>query len=364
MSWEYSEWDGDESSAEALKQFDSLIKLFNYLLLVTSGNVERALDILRELQEKGYLDEDIDLQEFQRKLQKDNIIKKTSQGYSLTMKGEQVIRKDSLNQIFSGLRRSGFGQHRTPYVGEGGERVTETRQYQFGDSIHQIDGLNTINNAIKRDGIEDIHLQEQDFVVYETEHLTSCATVLLIDISHSMILYGEDRITPAKQVALALTELILSQYPKDILRVCVFGDTAREVEVRDIPYLEVGPFHTNTKAGLQLAQSILAHHNNLNKQIFMITDGKPTAIFDQGYVYKDASGFDPKIINQTLDEASICRRNSIVITTFMVARDYYLQDFVENLTQINHGRAYYASLDRLGEYIFSDYIKNRRRRVF
>ncbi len=362
MRWQYSAW--DQALAEALQRFESLLKFFNYLLLVTSGDVGRAFAILKHLQKRGYLDSELDLDEFRKKLQQSKVIQKTDEGFALTMKGEQAIRQDSLEQIFSGLRKSGFGGHRTTHTGEGGERLTETRPYRFGDPVHLIDGPTSITNAIKRRGIDDIVLQEDDFAVFETEHLASCATILLIDISHSMILYGEDRITPAKQVALALTELILTQYPKDLLRVCTFGDDAQEIEIREIPYLQVGPYHTNTKAGLQLAQSLLSRQNNPNKQVFMITDGKPTAIFDAGDIYKDPSGLDPKIINQTLDEASICRRNQVTITTFMVTNDPYLQDFVEQLTQINRGRAYYASLDRLGEYVFTDYIRNRRRRVF
>ena len=197
----------------------------------------------------------------------------------------------------------------------------------------------------------------------EQEVLSSCATVLLIDISHSMILYGEDRITPAKQVALALTELILTRYPKDALRVAVFGDRAWEVDIRQIPYLHVGPYHTNTRAGLRLAQSILGRLKHANKQIFMITDGKPSALDDGQGLYKNPYGLDPRIVARTLDEASDCRRHNITITTFMVAQDPYLTEFVDELSQANRGRAYYSSLENLGEYIFADYMRNRRRRL-
>ena len=211
--------------------------------------------------------------------------------------------------------------------------------------------------------MDEIRLGEQDFEVFETEHTSSCATVLLIDLSHSMILYGEDRITPAKQVALALYELITTQFPKDSLHVAYFGDDARMIEVRDIPYLKVGPFHTNTKAGLQLAQNVLRNQKHPNKQVFMITDGKPSAIFENGRLYKNSFGLDPKIVNQTLEEAAACKRQGIVITTFMVTEDPYLVQFVEELSRINSGRAYYSSLDNLGNYIFADYARNRRRNV-
>jgi uncharacterized protein with von Willebrand factor type A (vWA) domain len=179
-----------------------------------------------------------------------------------------------------------------------------------------------------------------------------------------MILYGEDRITPAKRVALALTELILTKYPKDTLDVIAFGDEAFEIAISDIPYLEVGPFHTNTKAALQMARKILERRKATNRQIFLITDGKPTVIRENdGRIYRNTFGLDPKIINRTLDEAVVCRRKRIPITTFMVTRDPYFQDFVTQLTELNRGRAYFSSLNKLGEYILMDFVENRRRRV-
>ncbi|MGA2380184.1 MAG: VWA domain-containing protein [Spirochaetia bacterium] len=248
-----------------------------------------------------------------------------------------------------------------PSTGSGDERLTETRPWRFGDPVTQIDALGTISNAVKRAGVEEISLAEEDFEVYETEHLSSCATMLLIDISHSMILYGEDRITPAKQVALALTELILTRYPKDTLRVGVFGDEAKEIAIKDIPYLQVGPYHTNTRAGLEMAQTILEGTRQSNRQIFMVTDGKPTAITENGEVYKNPYGFDPKILAQTLEAASACRRAGVTITTFMLAQDSELVDFVDEMTRLNRGRAYYAQADKLGEFLFADYIRNKRR---
>ena len=215
--------------------------------------------------------------------------------------------------------------------------------------------------ALDREGRPVLDLKKEDFEVYENEHLSSCATMLLIDISHSMILYGEDRITPAKQVALALTELILTRYPKDTLRVGVFGDEAKEIAIKDIPYLQVGPYHTNTRAGLEMAQSILESTRQSNRQIFMVTDGKPTAITENGEVYKNPYGFDPKILAQTLEAASACRRAGITITTFMLAQDSELVDFVDEMTRLNKGRAYYAQADKLGEFLFADYIRNKRR---
>ena len=362
MRWHYAEW--DRALEDLLKTFESLMALFNYLLLMAGGDVDQVFKWMEYLQERGSIDPDIDLEEFRRQLEKQRIIERMKEGgYSLTAKGEQVIRKDSLNQIFSGLRKSGFGQHRVPATGNGEERLTETRPWRFGDSVTQIDALGTISNAVKRAGMEEILLSEEDLEVYEAEHLSSCATILLIDVSHSMILYGEDRITPAKQVALALTELILTRYPKDTLRVGVFGDEAREIAIKDIPYLQVGPYHTNTRAGLEMAQTILEGTRQSNRQIFMVTDGKPTAIMENGEVYKNPYGFDPKILAQTLEAASACRRAGITITTFMLAQDSELVDFVDEMTRLNRGRAYYAQADKLGEFLFADYIRNKRRIV-
>ena len=362
MQWRYLEW--DDSLAGSIAAFGELLSLFNFLLLQAAGDVDRVLQWMRHLQERGIINPAADLDKFQKRLGDENLIKLNVEGgYNLTARGEQRIRKESLKLVFRNLVKGGFGQHRVPHTGEGGERTTETRSYQPGDSATQIDAQGTISNAIKRNGLDDITLEEQDFQVYESEHLSSCATVLLIDISHSMILYGEDRITPAKQVALALAELIMTRYPRDRLHVACFGDDARLIDVGSIPYLRVGPYHTNTRAGLQLAQSVLRAERHANKQVFMITDGKPSAIYEDGRIYKNSVGLDPKIVNRTLDEAAECRRYNIIITTFMVTEDPYLMDFVERLSQINHGRAYYAAPGELGEYIFTDYVRNRRRGV-
>ena len=187
--------------------------------------------------------------------------------------------------------------------------------------------------------------------------------MVAIDISHSMILYGEDRITPAKTVALALTELITTRYPKDALSVILFGDRAERVPISELPYIQAGPFHTNTREALEMARGLLARRKHPNKQIFLITDGKPSALTEGGRIYKNPFGLDMKIVNRTLEEADLCRRQRIVVTTFMLATDPSLTDFVEKLTQINRGRAYFASPHDLGEFILADYIRNRRRRV-
>ena len=276
--------------------------------------------------------------------------------------GGRQIRKSAFEAIFAQLKKGGPGYHATAASGEGSEPLPETRPFAFGDDLHRIDGARSLGNALKRTH-GDLELAEEDLEVQESEHLTSCATVVAIDVSHSMILYGEDRITPAKKVALALTELIMTKYPKDAVDVLLFGDDAKEVPISEIPYVQVGPYHTNTKAGLELAQRILRRRKHNNKQIFMITDGKPSALNEGGRLYTNSFGLDMKIVNRTLEEADRCRRAGIPITTFMLATDPMLVNFVDQLSKINRGRAFYASADRLGEYILADYIRNRRKFV-
>jgi uncharacterized protein with von Willebrand factor type A (vWA) domain len=363
MRFLYSQW--NENSATDEQRLEQLTSLFNYLVLQTSGNVEEALEWLRQLAEEyGIFDDNLTLEELVQKLKELGVIEEINGTMEITTKGIQKIRQDALKEIFSSLKKNQFGNHETPNTGAGIERLSETKHWSFGDMPTNIDLTSTMTNAFKRDGIDNFSLKEEDLEVYETENLSSCATVVMIDISHSMILYGEDRITPAKQVALALAELIRTKFPKDYLACITFGDDAQLISLAEIPFLQVGPYHTNTRAGLQMARALLRKCGNVNKQIFMITDGKPSAMFDDsGRLYKNAYGLDPKIVNKTLDEAVQCRREKITISTFMIARDPYLINFIEELTQANKGRAYFSGLGNLGQFIFVDYIKNRRKKL-
>jgi uncharacterized protein with von Willebrand factor type A (vWA) domain len=363
MQFRYGKWRG--GPFDDPKFLKALLDLYQQLLLQLNGDVDRALDALERIDRQyGIFGDQFDIEKFKQWLKQNEAIKEVQPGrHVLTGKGEQLIRRDALQEIFGQLRKSAAGEHRVPHAGQGVDRLPETRPFEFGDATTDLDAIATIGNAIRRKGADEIQIGEQDLEVYETEHLTSCATVLLLDVSHSMILYGEDRITPAKKVALALTELITSQYPKDELAVVLFGDDAREVALSKLPYIGVGPFHTNTKAGLRLAQQILARRRTANKQIVMITDGKPSCIWEGGRLYKNPFGLDPKIVNRTLDEASSCRRKGIVITTFMVTDDPHLMQFIEKFTQLNRGRAYYADLDQLGGFVLKDYVRNRKKRV-
>ncbi len=347
--------------------FEKLLDLFMQILVYTAGDANEALNWMNELDRRHELTSDeYGMGDFIEDLKKQGYIKDGKDGsqvFTLTAKSEQSIRRRSLEEIFSKLRKGGSGSHRTPYPGNGDEITAERRGFQFGDRMEQIAMTDSLRNAQVHHGIGDFRLTEDDLEVEEREFKTQTSTVLMIDISHSMILYGEDRITPAKKVAMALAELITTRYSKDTLDIIVFGTDAWPIQIKDLPYLQVGPYYTNTVAGLELAMDILRRKKNNNKQIFMITDGKPTCLKEGLKYYKNPFGLDRKIINRTLSLAASCRRLRIPITTFMIARDPYLQQFVRDFTRINQGRAYYSSLQSLGEFIFEDYIRNRRKRV-
>jgi len=346
--------------------FEDLLKLFLQLLTITSGDVSEALNWMNQLdQQYGFTNNQYGMGDFIEELKDKNFIEENENGtvLILTPKGEQSIRRQSLEEIFGKLKKSGRGNHRTPYSGQGDEPTSERREYYFGDTLDQIDITDSIKNAQINHGIDEFKLTENDLEIEERDFKSITSTVLMIDISHSMILYGEDRITPAKKVAMALSELITTKYPKDTLDIIVFGNDAWPIEIKDLPYLQVGPYHTNTVAGLQLSVDILRRRKTSNKQIFMVTDGKPTCLKEGAKYYKNSFGLDRKIVNRTLDQAAICRKLGISITTFMIARDPYLQQFVREFTKSNNGRAFYSSLSGLGDYIFEDYIRNRRKRL-
>lgn len=369
MHFKYLKWDERYARNKGKAPFDTLFDLFQELLTIASGDVAQALQWLTELDKQYQITDQFDeaygLGDFVEELKERGYIEpdKHQNMMIMTHKTERSLRQRSLEAIFSSLQKGAQGHHKTDFIGRGLEHQPETRAWEQGDNIAHIDGPGTMMNMLKHSTLDQFSLRENDIRVYDTDHYTSVATVLLIDLSHSMILYGEDRITPAKKVAMALSELILKHYAKDTLDVIAFGNEAWEVSIEDLPYLKAGPYHTNTQQALQRARHKLHQRKYANKQIFMITDGKPSCIIENGRTYKNSFGLDRKIVNKVLDEAVKCRRDSIDITTFMIARDPYLQDFVRELTEANKGRAYFASLDQLGGYIFEDYIKNRKRRV-
>ncbi|MHC4938119.1 MAG: vWA domain-containing protein [Planctomycetota bacterium] len=341
-----------------------LMSIFRQLLVIFDGDVEDALDYLEDIGNRYNLWRDeFGPSDFRDLIQQRGEARPGRAGkLELTRKGERAIRSQMLHDVFSKLTAKGPGDHRTPHPGGAGEPSDETRAFRFGDSTDALDLNRTLSNWLGRTGGEG-DLAEQDLEVREREFLTSCATVLLIDISHSMTLYGEDRITPAKRVALALTELILSKFKKDTIDVVLFGDEAITVPIEKLPYISNGPFHTNTRAGLIAAQEILKRRKAANKQIFMITDGKPSCIHEEGRLYKNPYGLDQKVVAKTLDEAARCRRKNIPVTTFMLTGDPYLRGFVEEFTEVNRGRAYFAESARLEGFVLVDFLRNRRRRV-
>lgn len=346
--------------------FEQLFKVFQELLIYTSGDVSEALSWLTELdKEYNLTDENYGMADFIQDLIDKGYIQQEQNGNGgmvPSSKLEIALRRKALEDIFGQLKKTRRGNHNTKKTGQGDESTAELRPFEFGDQLDNLAISESLRNAQINHGIEEFQLTQEDLEVHESFYQSQMSTVLMIDISHSMILYGEDRITPAKKVAMALSELITTRYPKDTLDILVFGDDARQIEIKDLPYLEVGPYHTNTVAGLELAMDLLRRRKNPNKQIFMITDGKPTCIKKGKKYYKNSFGLDRKIISRTLGLATQCRKLQIPITTFMIARDPYLVRFVDQFTQANNGKAFYSTLQGLGEFIFMDYKNNKSRR--
>lgn len=350
--------------------FDNLLEIFKELITHTSGDFDEAMDWLKELdKEYGLTTPEYTLDDFVEDLKAKGYIREEIRpdgkgGMAITAKTERAIRQRALDQIFGKLRKSGSGNHRTNKTGRGDEHTGEFREYHFGDQLERVSMTESLKNAQINHGFDSLNLTEDDLVVEQTQHKSQMSTVLMIDISHSMILYGEDRITPAKKVAMALAELITTRYPKDTLDILVFGNDAWPIKIKDLPYLQVGPYHTNTVAGLQLAMDMLRRKRNTNKQIFMITDGKPSCVREaDGYYYKNSVGLDEYIVSKCYDQARQARKLKIPITTFMIAEDPYLMQFVRQFTQANQGKAFYTGLQGLGEMIFEDYESNRKKKI-
>jgi uncharacterized protein with von Willebrand factor type A (vWA) domain len=358
----FSEYQPDEGKPP----FQRLMDMFMELLQYTNGDAAEALHWLTQLdQQYGLTNDEYGIGDFIEDLKAQGYLQENplDGSFRITSKTEQTIRQRSLDEIFGKLKKTRKGNHTTFKSGQGDELNPETRPYEFGDALEAIDYTGSLKNSFINHGIEQLSMHQEDLEIHEMDFKTQTSTVLMIDISHSMILYGEDRITPAKKVAMALSELITTRYPKDTLDIVVFGNDAWQIEMKELPYLEVGPYHTNTVAGLELAMDILRRRKNANKQIFMITDGKPTCLKIGHKYYKNSFGIDNKILNRTLNLAGQLRRLKIPVITFMIANDPYLQQFVRTFTEVNNGKAFYSSLDGLGSYIFEDYERNKRKRM-
>jgi Ca-activated chloride channel homolog len=270
----------------------------------------------------------------------------------------------TLKDLLGSLGKSSFGAHDTRDMATGVEANGASKQYEFGDTLN-LDVSGTLFNALKRDGVKlPLDIDYPDLHVHQAEYQSSCATVVMLDCSHSMILYGEDRFTPAKRVALALAHLIRTQYPGDSLRVVLFHDSAEELRLSELARVQVGPYYTNTRDGLILAQRLLNREKKDMKQIIMITDGKPSALtLDDGRMYRNAFGLDPLVISRTLEEVARCRKQGILINTFMLASDYGLVQFVQKVTELCRGKAYFTTPYTLGQYLLMDYMNRKTRTV-
>jgi Ca-activated chloride channel family protein len=284
--------------------------------------------------------------------------------FNLTGKGMDFLGYRALKSLLSAIGKASAGSHDTPHLSTGIEAEAASKPYEFGDSMN-LDIPATLKNAIEREGLNvPLNLNYGDLMVHQAEYRSSCATVLMLDISHSMVLYGEDRFAPAKRVALAMSHMIRTQFPGDSLRVVTFGDTAEEIPLSQLATAQVGPFHTNTAEGLKIARRILSSQTKDMKQIIMITDGKPSAMtLPDGRVYTNSGALDPNILARTFQEVSACRKSGILINTFMLASDPSLVEFVQKVSEIARGKAYFTNTMTLGQHIMMDFMKNKRQRM-
>jgi Ca-activated chloride channel family protein len=284
--------------------------------------------------------------------------------FEITDKSLDFLGFKTLRDLLGSLGKSSFGRHDTRDLATGIETSGASRPYEFGDTLN-LDITATLSSAIKREGLTlPLNMEYSDLQVHQCEYQSSCATVLMLDCSHSMILYGEDRFTPAKKVAMALSHLIRTQYPGDSLSLILFHDSAEEVPLSQLARVKVGPYYTNTREGLRLAQRILQRQRKDMKQIVMITDGKPSALtLEDGRIYKNAFGLDPLVVSQTLEEVSKCKRAGVLINTFMLASDYGLVQFVQKVTEMCRGKAYFTTPYTLGQYLLMDYMSRKTKTI-
>ncbi|MEJ7758107.1 MAG: VWA domain-containing protein [Gemmatimonadaceae bacterium] len=377
-------YDEPDRSVEALKQaiLDALIDSGQFtpeLLKALRGDgtedAEEQLaklldDLVKRLSAEGYLNTDAPPQMpagHQQVTGPGGLAHEASKSvqFNLTDKAIDFLGYKSLRSILGSLGKSSFGSHDTPYLATGIEADGWSKPYEFGDVLN-IDVNETLLNSLARTGSLEVpmDLDYSDLMVRQSEYRSSCATVLMLDTSHSMILYGEDRFTPAKKVALALTHLIRTQFPGDTLRVVLFHDSAEEIPLATLPQAQVGPYHTNTAEGLKLARRILMSQKKDMRQVVMITDGKPSALtLPNGQIYKNSMGLDLAVVSETLKEVANCRRSGIMINTFMLARDRALVEFVKRVSEISRGKAYFTNTMTLGQFILMDFLRKKTRQV-
>ena len=371
----YGEMDGEQT-------LDDLRRAIEQALLESDLLDEEMREQLQQMQADGTLEELIE-QLLQRMEQEDYISidephdpsqPSTASGqvgpaqpqtkFEITYKSLDFLGFKTLRDLLGSLGKSSFGRHDTRDLATGIETSGASRLYQFGDTLN-LDITATLSSAIQREGLTlPLNIEYSDLQVHQCEYQSSCATVLMLDCSHSMILYGEDRFTPAKKVAMALSHLIRTQYPGDSLSLILFHDSAEEVPLSQLARVKVGPYYTNTREGLRLAQRILQRQRKDMKQIVMITDGKPSALtLEDGRIYKNAFGLDPLVVSQTLEEVSKCKRAGVLINTFMLASDYGLVQFVQKVTEMCRGKAYFTTPYTLGQYLLMDYMSRKTKTI-
>jgi Ca-activated chloride channel family protein len=363
---------------------DDLRRAIEQALLDSDLLDEQMRQQLQQLQMEGTLDELID-QLIERMQQEDYISIDEAQPqdpsrqsgiggqvgdaqqqvkFEITDKSLDFLGFKTLRDLMGSLGKSSFGRHDTRDLATGIEASGASRLYEFGDTLN-LDITATLSSAIQREGLTlPLNIEYSDLQVHQCEYQSSCATVLMLDCSHSMILYGEDRFTPAKKVAMALSHLIRTQYPGDSLSLILFHDSAEEVPLSQLARVKVGPYYTNTREGLRLAQRILQRQRKDMKQIVMITDGKPSALtLEDGRIYKNAFGLDPLVVSQTLEEVSKCKRAGVLINTFMLASDHGLVQFVQKVTEMCRGKAYFTTPYTLGQYLLMDYMSRKTKTI-
>ncbi len=351
---------------------DQLEQMFEKLSEMSPEQYQQLVDQLtQQLADDGYVSIGQPGESGERRVEMNNQGGQGNQGdkgevrFELNDKSLDFLGYKTLKDLMGSLGRSSLGSHDTREMATGVETSGSSKQYEFGDTFN-LDVPETLKNAIAREGLNRgrLNLEYSDLMIRQSEYHSSCATVVMLDCSHSMILYGEDRFTPAKQVALALSHLIRTQYPGDSLHLVLFHDSAEEMPLSKLARVQVGPYHTNTREGLIVAQRILKRQNKEMRQIIMITDGKPSALtLEDGRIYKNPFGLDPLVISKTLEEVHKCRRQGVMINTFMLARDYALVQFIQKVAQICRGKAYFTSPYNLGQHLLLDYMNNKSRMV-
>jgi Ca-activated chloride channel family protein len=369
----YGEW--DEHTLENLKQAiqralesgqlfdqDALQEMLERLQNLSPEQMEQLLDnLIQKMVSEGQItiEEPADAAAGSAGGAPDTKVK-----FEVTDKSLDFLGFKTLKDLLGSLGRSSFGRHDTRDLATGIETNGATRQYEFGDALN-LDVSATLFSAMRREGAQvPLNLEYTDLHVHQCEYQSSCATVLMLDCSHSMILYGEDRFTPAKKVAMALAHLIKTQYPGDSLRCVLFHDGAEELAISQLARVQVGPYYTNTRDGLILAQRLLQQERKDMRQIVMITDGKPSCLtLEDGRLYKNAFGLDPLVIGKTLEEVNRCRKQGILINTFMLASEYGLVQFVQKVTEICKGKAYFTTPYTLGQYLLMDYMNRKTRTI-